>query len=1565
VSLDVASSRINVITLYPVLMRVNINLSFVKHRIKRNTSAVLILLCLSLSVFSQLDLDFEQDRGYYSNPFNLTLSTNDPGATIRYTTNGIKPTPSSGTIYSSPISIPTTSYIRAIAYTSYDTTKVLTHTYIFPQDVVNQPNSKSGYPSSGFSFDNSIKNHSSYGPLLVNALADVPSLSLVMKLNDFFNVHELATPVEYETSVEILLPNGEKGYQANGGIERAGGSSFNSRKRNFRLSFKSIYGDSKFDFPLFGKDAAESFDQIALRPGFHGCMHLGLNHRRGGANDLADQVMRDLQGRMDPDGVQIHGSFMHLYINGIYWGVYNPTERGINSFAESYYCSDKENWDAVKSGAALDGNLTAWTTMSNMVNNLNMANAQNYQDIQEYVDVEQFTDYVLLTNYGPHADDHVSGKNSFATRDRTDTEGFKFWMWDTEPSLGHYWTWGVEPFGSSPFNFIFQKLLNNSDYKTLVGDRLQCHCFEDGALTVTNAQNTFDEVFDSTEITFLAEAARWAAVQEYNAFVQKRDTIVNDYLPTRTNFLINLYKNNGVYPSIDGVDYNQFGGMTSQSTQITLSNPNGFGTIYYTTNGIDPRASGGAISSSAQNYTGSFSFPAGVHTVMARVKSGSTWSAMCPVTFYVDQQYQDLVINEIHYNPNDFVNPPDTTSGRNFEFIEIKNCGSAPVDLKDMFFEKGIRLKFNESLIIQSNGFVVLAEDEYWFEQKYGFPSDASYKGKLSNSGENLWLVDPLGEIADSIRYNDNEPWPGTADKGYFSLALKDCALDNADGNNWSIQSVFTTPRQENFFSNFGEHGFSGLVINEIHYNPLDSIIPGTTDTIKGRKFEFVELKNISNISIDLSGTFFSRGIDYEFAPGTSIAAGAFIVLAEDKSSFQDRYGFAAFDKYDGQLDNGGESVWLNNSNGVLLDAVNYDDSFPWTSQADGGLTDYSLALINGDVDNDTHLNWKVQCNSLYTPGAENDFVCFSGLNYEGLSITEIHYSPSQGSNYEFLELYNNSNILMNLQEVRVSNAVTFKFDSYLLVPGNYIILARDSALFESTYGITPLGEYTGELSNNGETILVKDLFNMTIDSVAYGVANPWISEPLLGIKSLGLIDAGLDNNLPANWCVQQPNITPKSINIFLDNDNDSIVDCVDSCPGFDNNLIGTSCEDGNTCTTGETYDTNCNCTGGVFMDSDNDGVCDALDQCTGIDDAVIGQPCNDGDLCTVGETYNSNCQCVGGLSGDSDNDGICDAQDQCNGLDDALIGQTCSDGDPCTAGETYQADCSCAGGLFQDSDNDTVCDAQDQCPNFDNSLIGQTCDDGDNCTTGETYQTDCSCTGGSLVDANNNGVCDINESGCDILYAEDFESGSGIWESGGIDAARVFSANSPQGNYSYRIRDNSGLSSSVYSNALDMSAVATLKIGFNFIAVSLGVNESFSVQLSNDNGATFTTLQTWVSVTDFTNNVMYYEQVSIPAASLSNATVIRFECNASINSDEIFLDNIILESCQECVDNIIELSNPIIVSDASAEIGIQTNGKIEVGNIIEYHAGNYVELAEGFEVENGSTFHAFIQPCI
>ena len=568
----------------------------------------------------------------------------------------------------------------------------------------------------------------------------------------------------------------------------------------------------------------------------------------------------------------------------------------------------------------------------------------------------------------------------------------------------------------------------------------------------------------------------------------------------------------------------------------------------------------------------------------------------------------DLVINEIMYDNRDF----NDVKGANLEFIELHNCGTQPIDLSNVYFNNSIDYIFPVGSTLSPNAYIVLSSNKSAFELIYEFQSFGEFNGKLDNAGEKITLYNPTGYVIDSLSYSDEEPWPQGAEGSGNSIALTSCTKDNSIPEHWSIQSVQSTPGSKNIFSDLTGHFYSGIVINEIHYNPHDSInnTVSPPDTIDGKKYEFIELKNISHEVFDLTDVLFSRGISYVFPAGSSLQPGEIIVLAEDKSSFLDRYGFAPFDKYDGQLGNGGETLWLSNTNGVLLDVVTYDDVFPWDSQADGGAIDYSLALIDGEVDNDTQLNWQVQCQHANTPGAENDFGCFTGLDYTGLTINELFYNPSAGSNYEFIEITNHSNVPMDLDGISIENGIFYYFDSHYLpgvsaAPLNSIVLAKDSASFHNTYGYPAHGSYNGVLSNSGETIKLQDLFGEIIDEVTYDDVLPWDPIADQGTKSLALLSGNLDNNLASSWCTQDVNVTPKAVNTFADVDNDGVLDCQDECPGQDDGDRGLACDDADPCTTGETYDSVCNCTGGQFQDADGDGICDANDLCPGSDDTI------------------------------------------------------------------------------------------------------------------------------------------------------------------------------------------------------------------------------------------------------------------------------------------------------------------------------------------------------------------------
>jgi len=142
--------------------------------------------------------------------------------------------------------------------------------------------------------------------------------------------------------------------------------------------------------------------------------------------------------------------------------------------------------------------------------------------------------------------------------------------------------------------------------------------------------------------------------------------------------------------------------------------------------------------------------------------------------------------------------------------------------------------------------------------------------------------------------------------------------------------------------------------------------------------------------------------------------------------------------------------------------------------------------------------------------------------------ISEIMYNNPGTDDYEFIELYNNASSAVDLNGWSFVQGVTFTFPAHTLAPGDFVLVAIDSAAFETAFGKTAY-QWTGGLNNGGETIKLVDGAGTFVDSVAYDDANGWPTTPDGFGPSLVLCDYGSDNNDPANWAAA---ITPTGFSV-------------------------------------------------------------------------------------------------------------------------------------------------------------------------------------------------------------------------------------------------------------------------------------------------------------------------------------------------------------------------------------------------------------------------------------------------
>ncbi|MCF6347704.1 MAG: endonuclease [Flavobacteriaceae bacterium] len=164
-----------------------------------------------------------------------------------------------------------------------------------------------------------------------------------------------------------------------------------------------------------------------------------------------------------------------------------------------------------------------------------------------------------------------------------------------------------------------------------------------------------------------------------------------------------------------------------------------------------------------------------------------------------------------------------------------------------------------------------------------------------------------------------------------------------------------------------------------------------------------------------------------------------------------------------------------------------------------------------------------------------------------------------------------------------------------------------------------------------------------------------------------------------------------------------------------------------------------------------------------------------------------------------------------------------------------------------------------------------------------------------------------------DILLEHSFETGWDGWFDGGGDCYRINSSRSFDGNYSIRIRDNSGTASAMTSSSYDITAYDNLEVKFNFYSYSMEYNEDFWLRYYD--GSSWHTVQTFARGTDFNNNVFMEATVNISSSSYNfpaNAQ-FRFQCDASSNADQIYIDNVIITATSGGAAKSFSTNNSII----------------------------------------------------
>jgi hypothetical protein len=620
---------------------------------------------------------FSDKRGLFNSPFQLSLSCPIVGATIKYTTDGSSPDLLNGTVYQAPLTINSTAVIRAVSILNNSLSVSVTNTYIFPDKVLNQPESMPNYPNTwgtdviaDYGMDPEICSDSESRKNIVNSFQQLPIISLVSKPSNFFSDvnNEITggiyvytgTDWERPASVEIFSSSYADNLQINCGVQLQGGNSRspgNSPKHSFRLVFKPEYGPSKMQYPLFPANpkATDKFNTIHIKAGYNNTWYHSSATQRNSAQYIRDVWAKNTLRKMGQAGV--YTRYAHLFINGLYWGLYNLSERIDSDFMETYFGGDELNYDVIKDYTEIvNGDTIAWHEMKVAVQAGVETNTNYFKLLGKnpdgtynatypvFIEPVNLIDYIILNFYGANQD--WDQHNWAAARDKVrGRKGFNFFAWDTERILENVNTNIVKKNSTGYVTEFFQKLMKNAEFKMLFADRLHKHLHNNGCLTPDSVIADWEKFANEIQPAVFAESARWgdyrrdvrlsssALLYNEDIWQTEKKRLIEDYFPLRSDILVNQFKAANMYPNIEPPRFNSYGGNVSSGFKLEMAATEG--TIYYCLYG-DPRQIGNSLVVDANLYKSPISITDKLVTVKARAKMGNTWSAVTEATFSTD-----------------------------------------------------------------------------------------------------------------------------------------------------------------------------------------------------------------------------------------------------------------------------------------------------------------------------------------------------------------------------------------------------------------------------------------------------------------------------------------------------------------------------------------------------------------------------------------------------------------------------------------------------------------------------------------------------------------------------------------------------------------------------------------------------------------------------------------------------------------------------------------------------------------------------------------------------------------
>ncbi len=368
-------------------------------------------------------------------------------------------------------------------------------------------------------------------------------------------------------------------------------------------------------------------------------------------------------------------------------------------------------------------------------------------------------------------------------------------------------------------------------------------------------------------------------------------------------------------------------------------------------------------------------------------------------------EFAALLITEIMYAP--IKNEP--------EWIELYNNSNLQIDILNWGVcdaSSSVANISNQSMYVSPAEFFIVTSDSAAFKNIYNINSKVfeGSMGSLGNSGDAVFIYDPLSNIIDSLRYS-----PGWGGSNGFSLERIDFENHSQDSTNWSASLSFdrATPGIANIVSSITTYSKNQIIINEIMFDP------------DADNAEFIELYNNTDDFIELGGfgMFDDKNYNEQVSPYLySLAPNEYFIIASDSSFFAQ---YPLVDEGKVNIVNG-SNLGLSNDEDIIsikdffgntIDSLNYKTD--WHNPNILNTKNRSLERLNPDLLTNDASNWSTSVKPAgATPGEQNSIFVEQLISESNISISPNPFSPDNDGFEDFTSI--NYSLSKPIAQVRI-----------------------------------------------------------------------------------------------------------------------------------------------------------------------------------------------------------------------------------------------------------------------------------------------------------------------------------------------------------------------------------------------------------------------------------------------------------------------------------------------------------------------------------------------------------------